>query len=162
QEERWTKLLDDDQRKGFVLSRGPLMRLHLVRVASEAYRFCWSFSHLLLDGWSVPIVIREVFAYYQGYCRGEEVRLLAARPYSDYIGWLQRQSREAAEEHWRRYLEGLERATALQLEEGEGWRNEGLQAEEQMRLSAESTARLQQVARRNGLTMNTVLQAAWA
>src|SRR5262249_39687022 len=90
------------------------------------------------------------------------VRLLAARPYSEYIGWLQRQSREAAEEHWRRYLEGLERATALQLEEGEGWRNEGPQAEEQMRLSAESTARLQQVARRNGLTMNTVLQAAWA
>ncbi|MGD8444870.1 MAG: condensation domain-containing protein, partial [Desulfobacterales bacterium] len=48
--------LISDRKQGFILSKAPLMRLALMRLSERRYQFTWSFHHLLLDGWSGPIV----------------------------------------------------------------------------------------------------------
>ena len=64
------------------------MRFALIRIEDETYHFVWSFHHLLLDGWSTPLVIKEVFTFYEGISQGRRVELGAVRPYQDYIRWL--------------------------------------------------------------------------
>src|SRR5437868_11202666 len=71
--------LDDflkaDRRRGFSLGEAPLMRIALIRLADDEHELVWSHHHLLLDGWSAPIVVREVFAVYNGYITGSEIDL---------------------------------------------------------------------------------------
>ena len=47
---------------GFDLTRAPLMRLSLLRLSGDTYRFIWSLHHLIIDGWSLPLLVKEVFA----------------------------------------------------------------------------------------------------
>ena len=72
--------------RGFDLGVAPLQRILLVRLAADRHLFVWTHHHLLLDGWSVPLVLREVFGFYDAFRRGEELHLGRARPFRDYIG----------------------------------------------------------------------------
>src|ERR1700733_14041613 len=51
----------EDRRAGFDLTKPPLMRVALYRIADDAYRLLWARHHLLLDGWSTPLLVKEVF-----------------------------------------------------------------------------------------------------
>ncbi len=95
------KLVRAERARGFDFARPPLMRITLVRAADAEYQFVWSAHHLVVDGWSVPIVVNEVFAFYLGLVRGEQVSLVPAQPYRDYIAWLQRQDDNRTERFWR-------------------------------------------------------------
>src|SRR5262245_12034142 len=91
QEERLDEYLRADRRRGFVLSRAPLVRLALCRRADDVHDVVWSCHHVVMDGWSMPIILGEVFSLYGAACQGREARLAASRPYRDYIAWLQAQ-----------------------------------------------------------------------
>ena len=80
------------------------MRVTLLRLGAESYELIWSHHHLVLDGWSLPVLLREVTAYYEGYSRGEEVELGRSRSYGEYIRWLRGQDLGAAEVYWREQL----------------------------------------------------------
>jgi amino acid adenylation domain-containing protein/non-ribosomal peptide synthase protein (TIGR01720 family) len=161
-EARFAEWLEADRRRSFELSSPPLCRLALLRTGDAAWRFVFSHHHLLLDGWSVPIVIRQVFALYEQLSRGLTPRMEQARPFGEYIAWLQGRSLEESERFWRRSLAGfseptdLGRGTASQEGAGAG------RATRQLHLSAASTEALNAFARQHGLTLNTVLQGAWA
>ncbi|MBA2525656.1 MAG: non-ribosomal peptide synthetase, partial [Pyrinomonadaceae bacterium] len=73
QQGRFEAFLEADRGRGFVLGQAPLMRCALIRLAEKAYQFVWSHHHLLLDGWSLPLVLKEVMAFYDAYCRGQEL-----------------------------------------------------------------------------------------
>ena len=105
--ERFEQLLRADQAEGFDVSRPPLMRFALLRVEERAWRFVWSHHHLLLDGWSLPLVLREVLRLYGGLLRGETVALPAAVPYRTYVEWLLGRDRQEAERFWRETLAGV-------------------------------------------------------
>jgi condensation domain-containing protein len=110
QQQRLNKFVRADRERGFEFSKAPLIQL-----AENVHRFIWSHHHLLVDGWSVPILLGEVFAYYEALRRGEELKLEPARPYRDYISWLHRQDLSRAETFWRDYLKGLTAPTPLGL-----------------------------------------------
>ena len=76
---------EEDRRRGFDLTRAPLLRLAFLRLDEDAYRFIWSAHHLILDGWSNPILLFEVFGLYEARINGRELRLERARPYGEYI-----------------------------------------------------------------------------
>ena len=84
--------------------------------ADETYHFAWSFHHLLLDGWSTPLVIKEVFTFYEALSQGRGVELGAVRPYWEYIRWLREQERPAAEQFWRELLKDFSAPTMLGIE----------------------------------------------
>ncbi|HEU4871498.1 MAG TPA: amino acid adenylation domain-containing protein, partial [Pyrinomonadaceae bacterium] len=163
QQARLRDFLEADRRRGFELSSAPLLRLALMRLDEERYRLVWSHHHLLLDGWSIPLLLKEVFTVYEALCSKKPVQLDQARPYRDYITWLQRQRLEEAERYWREKLRGLKSPTPLALGAGREARAEGESEyrEQRLQLNAAETAELNAVARRHQLTLNTMVQGAW-
>ena len=102
--------LGDDRRAGYPLDRPPLMRLALVAHIPRTHRLIWSCHHLLLDGWSVPLVLDEVDRFYAAFRDGAESRRSRTRARTgDYIAWLRRQDLAAAEAFWRERLRGIRR-----------------------------------------------------
>jgi condensation domain-containing protein len=163
QQQQFSEFLTDDFARGFDLQHAPLMRLALIQVEDETYHLVWSFHHLLLDGWSIQLVIKEVFTFYEGISQGRRVELGAVRPYREYIRWLHDQELGAAEQFWRELLKGFSAPTMLGIERRiERHDTQAEYVEHQVRLTAEATAELQQLARTHQVTLNTVVQGAWA
>ncbi len=162
QAEQLDAYLAADRQRGFDLARAPLMRLALIRLADESTHVVWSHHHLLLDGWSLPQLFAEIAALYEAGCRGEEARLAPRRPYKDYITWLERQDWASAEAFWRRTLAGFATPTPLPLALAAPGTLAGGKAAVEGELSREGTAALRAFARGHGLTLNSVVQGAWA
>ena len=93
--------VEEGRRRGFDLATAPLMRVALVRVAPQDTRFVWHFHHILLDGWSAPLVLDEVMHEYAALATGRPYAAPPRRPYSAYIDWLHTQDQVAAERFWR-------------------------------------------------------------
>ncbi len=163
QEHQIQQLLCDERRRGFKLNEPPLMRLALVRQSDTETRFILTYHHLLMDGWSMPLLFSELFAAYEAKCQGFPLEPPSARPYRDYIVWLKNQDLAAAEAFWRRTLETAGEPAPLQigfpdLDEA-ATRPYGYQSSH---LTAATTAALQTLARSQHVTLNAVVQAAWA
>ena len=164
QQERFKAYLEADRRRGFELSKAPLMRVILIQLTEETYYLVWSHHHLLLDGWSVGLVMNEVFALYEAFSRGKGIELGRSHPYRDYIGWLLKQDESKAEEFWRQRLKGFGEPTRLMvdsMQESPPQEKESY-GEAEALVSPETTTDLQLLAGRHHLTLNTVVQGAWA
>ena len=154
--------LREDRERGFDPARAPLMRLALLRTGDERYTVVWSFLQVVADGWSLPLIYREVLTLYAAYADGRTARLAPAPSHRDYIAWLERQDLASAESFWRRTLAGFTAATPLSVlhpARGEGEAGRGIA---EVRLTAEQTRALQEAARGQGLTLSTLVQGAWA
>ncbi|HEY0739403.1 MAG TPA: condensation domain-containing protein, partial [Herpetosiphonaceae bacterium] len=163
QEAEIATFLGDDLRQGFALDKAPLMRLVLFQTADDTHQFLWSQHHLLMDGWSLPMVIGEVFQSYEAFAQGRDIRLPAARPYRDYIAWLQKQDMQQAEAFWRQNLAGFTAHTPLGVDyplTSDAGPVENVELEVQV--PSELSGQLQALTRQHGLTLNTVVQGAWA
>jgi hypothetical protein len=162
QEQRLAEFLEADRSRGFVLDEAPLMRFALFRTGEGAHRFVWSHHHVVIDGWSMGIVLDEVFAAYEALARGAEPELPAPAPYREYVRWLHVHDDAGEEAHWSRVLAGFTTATGLGVERPTDSPWAERHAEEIVRLPVATTERLRMTARRNGLTVNTILRGAWA
>ncbi|MBV9927462.1 MAG: amino acid adenylation domain-containing protein [Acidobacteria bacterium] len=161
---RFAAYMSELREQGVRLDAAPLMRLTLIRTGEQTYLFAWHCHHLLLDGWSVPLLLQEVFALYEAERQGREPALPAPRPFRDYIAWLQEQPAQAAEAFWREALAGVEAPTPFRVEKAASAPPSRGPAygEEQLLLARVETTRLRDAARRCGVTMNTLVQGAWA
>jgi alpha-ketoglutarate-dependent taurine dioxygenase len=153
--------LRSDRKRAIDPRRAPLMRMALARLDERSHYCAWSFHHLLIDGWCVYMMLKEVFASYEALREGREHALEARRPFSDYIGWLGRQDLGEAEHFWRRALKGFRSPTPVGGRRREAVPGEEVYAKHQVTLSAETTSALQEFARLHQLTLNTLVQAAW-
>ena len=161
QQARLTSLLEGE-RRGFNLSQAPLMRLTLIRLAPEAYHFLWSYHHLLLDGWSVALILKELQVNYGALSQEAQMLTARPRPYRDYIAWLQRQDIKRAENYWRETLKGFISPTFLGRDSFSRNNSAPKSYRQQQRyLSAEATSTLRATARQHQLTLNTFVQGAW-
>ncbi|HEX7175844.1 MAG TPA: amino acid adenylation domain-containing protein, partial [Pyrinomonadaceae bacterium] len=163
-EERLRQYLRQDRARGMALNEAPLMRAALFRRAEQDYQFVWSYHHLLLDGWSGALLFQEALTLYKSLRRGETPRLDPVRPFGDYIEWLQRQPLSAAESFWRGALRGLSTPTPLWLDRAPtgGLDQASRHDRQETILPAALTRELTSLARRNQLTLNTMIQGAWA
>jgi amino acid adenylation domain-containing protein/non-ribosomal peptide synthase protein (TIGR01720 family) len=151
------RLLANERARGFDLARAPLMRFHLLRLGEHSIRFVWCFHHVLLDGWSLPLLFEELFALYQDRTADAPPRPL----FQDYIAWYLGRDRDAATSYWRGYLEGFEAPTPLPAVRAVSARAEAY-AEVRFALDESATAEILRFAAERGLTIGTVLQGAWA
>ncbi|HYG64198.1 MAG TPA: amino acid adenylation domain-containing protein [Thermoanaerobaculia bacterium] len=164
QSARLERYLVDDRERGFEPEEAPLMRLALFEVGQDLHHFVWSHHHLLNDGWSQGLLMRELFTIYSALASGREPVLDRPRPYREYIVWLQRQDLGEAETFWRRYLAGLPAPTLVSGQDGQQAVATDFRSSRrrQLRLGADETAALREMARRHRLTLNTMVQGAWA
>ena len=163
-QERLEAFLRQDRLEGFELNRPPLMRLVLIQVQDGSFRLVWTFHHILLDGRSYPVILRQLAMAYRAYLKGETLELPALRPYRDYITWLNEQDLSRAKAYWKDYLRGIQHPTPLGLNRSQPALPEGSLQYGVLSscLSTELTASLQRIAREHSLTLNTLLQGAWA
>lgn len=164
QTRRLDLFLEEDRARGYDLSRPPLMRLALMQMEATLYQFVFSYHHIIMDAWSVPLVFTELKAFYESFSRGETLELPAPRPFRAYIDWLNQQRLSDAEAFWRRELEGFsgptpvicERQSSASAHHGKDYNDF------QFELEPSTTSSLQSLAKQHGLTMNTLIQGAWA
>lgn len=162
---RLAAFMHDDRERGFDLTSAPLMRLKLLHLSDETYQFVWSFHHVLLDGWCLALLLKEIFACYEGVRSGREVSLPQPVPYRNYIVWLRKKNLTEAEQFWRQTLAGFIAPTPLPLAASTVPQTASqLESYEELPyyLTAELTAELQSFARGHQLMLNTILQGAWA
>ncbi|HEV2682242.1 MAG TPA: condensation domain-containing protein, partial [Rhodanobacter sp.] len=155
--EQATHIVVQDRQTRFDLACPPLLRFTLIRLASDQHQLLLTNHHILLDGWSLPVLTQELFNLYTA-ARGKPQRLSHPTPYRDYLGWLARRDRDAARRAWSDVLEGLEQPTLLvpaHTGANTAQHNHAWQLPEAL------TRRLGQQARKLGLTLNSVLQSAW-
>src|SRR4029078_1144027 len=155
--------LEADRRRGFKLSKPPLMRLTLLDTGQGSQILVWSHHHILMDGWCRPVLLRELFALYEDLCLGREPGLPPSRPYRDHVTWLARQDAVDAEAFWRKTLCGFRRPTPLGRVTAAGTNGflPGAGTPEGSLPRREMEA-LKALAQRLRVTLSTVVQAAWA
>ena len=138
------------------------MRCALLRLGPQRHRFVWSHHHLLMDGWCNALLIKEVLACYRAQRQGQTLTLQPPRPYRDYILWLQQQDQQAAQAYWQKTLAGFTAPTPLGIDRLRLTSAPSEHCEQWLTLSQNLTADLNAFAQRHHLTLNTLIQGAWA
>ena len=164
QDRRWAELGQEDRRRPFDLSSPPLMRCALSRIGDTVYRFRWSQHHLLLDGWSSSIVLRDVLAAYRALVWGERFDVPVPPPFREHVIWLGQQDQQAASLFWHRQLSDFEHPTPLVigLPEMEGRVESGRFGEAEIVVPAAFSAQIKAASAANHITLHTLFQGVWA
>jgi len=157
------QFLLSDRRLGLDLEQAPLMRVTLIRLAEQRWHWAWTHHHILLDGWCLSLVVREVLQSYQTTFQSVTMPSRRSRPYRDYIAWLHAQDADRAEAHWRQLLAGFTAPTRLNLAAPNHPAAASAEAAPvELWLSAEESRQLEDWARHHQITANTLVQGAWA
>ncbi|WP_225729944.1 MULTISPECIES: AMP-binding protein [unclassified Nocardia] len=138
-------------RRRLDLDKGPLFRVTLARVAELDYELICTAHHLVLDGWSIPIMFADLIALHQG------KTLPAPPPLRDHAAWLAAKDTDESRRVWGAALAGLEPMPMLVPPA-----DPDLPVVGEARFGTAETAQVTAWARARGLTMNTLLQLSWA
>ncbi|MGW0703964.1 non-ribosomal peptide synthetase, partial [Streptomyces sp. NPDC002867] len=155
--------LEEERLRRFDMAAPPLMRFALVRLGQDQYAFVLTYHHILLDGWSLPLVLEDLFTLYHQEAGGGTGNnaLAPVTPFSHFLRWLSRQDRPAAEAAWREALHGLGEPTLV----APGAPAAGVGAMPGLTyvtLPEDATEALVATARQHGLTLNAVVQGVWS
>jgi amino acid adenylation domain-containing protein/thioester reductase-like protein/non-ribosomal peptide synthase protein (TIGR01720 family) len=135
------------------LAHQPAFRVALIRTAADRHRLVLTNHHIVLDGWCLPILLRELFASYRGQ------RLPVAAPYRRFVSWLAGRDLDAARAAWREVLAGFDTPTLV----GPPGRLEiGRRDAKSSWVPEQTTRALGELARSHHTTLSTVLQGAFA
>ncbi len=151
---RARQVLAEERQRRFALNVPPLTRLTLVRLGERTHLLSLTSHHLLLDGWSGPLLIRDLLGLYHGTPEP------APRPYRDYLLWLADRDRAATADAWRATLADIDGPTLLVPAASAA--PASVPSRVEVDLPADLAARITAFARAEGVTVNAVLQAAWA
>jgi amino acid adenylation domain-containing protein len=155
QQEQLKIFLAEDRGRGFDFERAPLLRMTVIRLAEHVHEFVCSHHHILLDGWSTSIVLKDVLHYYKN-----STDLPRPRPYKEYIEWLNRQDLARAERFWCGFFVGFSTPTRLSSGYRERKKEDG-QQNLKTSLTREFTAKLNSFTRSRNITLNALITAAW-
>ncbi len=166
QDEELSRYLAEDRKQGFLLEQPPLMRFAIIRLDESTWQWVWSHHHLLLDGWSLPLLFKEVLMIYESTLHGFSCSLPSVPPYRNYIQWLASRDSQQAEEFWRENLAGIDEPTRLLFllpeQDSEVPKDRAAYEKEELRLSPGEFASLQKMVQNYHLTLNTLAQGSWA
>ncbi|MFJ7148862.1 amino acid adenylation domain-containing protein [Streptomyces sp. NPDC100445] len=170
------RIAAEDRRRRIDPARPPLMRFALVRLGERGHRLVWSVHHILLDGWSLPLAVRELTLLAgdpgapgpadpaDGTATGSGTRhdrdpLPAPAPFGSYLAWLAGRDKDAARIAWAELLRGLDGPVRFAPDAtGTGEPS----AEAEAVLPAAQTDALLGWGRARGVTLNSVVQGCWA
>ena len=157
------KFLQEDRNTRFDLSAELLIRFALFKCGEQCNRLIISFHHIILDGWSMNVLIGDLFDFYSRHSKDAAPEIADIHepfPYCNYIRWIDQQDKDEAKSYWSEYLSGYESpvgAPYFDSPEGEGVEH----AREIMPLGFELSQKLRDIAMQNKVTVNSVFQAAW-
>jgi len=162
QQNRFDEWLETDRAQGFDLASAPLMRVALIRLSDDEWRLVWTRHHLLLDGWSTARLFAEVLRDYASERRALTFGNASRLRYRDFIAWLDARDHEADKAFWLQRLAQFDEPTLVapaavvsseSVAPHDTWRAQ---------LDTLATSKLTALARTLKLTVNTLVQGAWA
>lgn len=162
QDRERARIKEEDMQKPFDFERGRLNRLSLLKLAEDRYYCIWNFHHILLDGWSVPIILGDFFQLYDCFVNGKPLPPKPHAQFSDYLEWLKKQDQEEANAFWRDYLSELAEPTVLPAHK-KYLRDEPIRESAILTFAIDGDIAhsMQEFCRREQVTSNAVLQTAW-
>lgn len=146
----------------FDLEKGPLMRVALFLLGKNKVHVVWNYHHILMDGWSMPILIRDLFTTYIALETGQRLPSPTARPYKDYIRWLNKQDKESSMAFWKKQLEDFNEPTPLPVDYYPAKREGFDIGKKVLDLPRELTSRLSALAKDERVTLSSLISTAWA
>jgi amino acid adenylation domain-containing protein len=164
-EDRLAAYLAADHRRGFHPSQPPLSRLSVLTLENDVHQFVWSIHHAVIDGWCLSVLLHELLDIEEALRDGREPVHQPTRPFRDYVAWLRGREFPDGEAYWRGQLAGVRTAMPLGIEgtpstHGDARRDRT--GERQIIIGSSVTAALGAFARAERVTLNTLLQGAWA
>ncbi|MEM6402898.1 MAG: condensation domain-containing protein, partial [Cyanobacteria bacterium P01_D01_bin.116] len=165
QQQKLDDFLEEDREQGFDLKIAPLFRITLIQLTETRYQLVWTQHHLIIDGWSAGLVLKEVFQLYQVFYKGVDLNNLSTyniRPYAEYIAWLGQQDLSAAKTFWKTKLQGFTTPNILQVKQSSSNSKKPNWSEQEISLPATITNNLKALAKNHQFTLNTLIQGAFA
>jgi amino acid adenylation domain-containing protein/non-ribosomal peptide synthase protein (TIGR01720 family) len=149
------ELAQNERLRGFDLAQPPLQRVLLLRVGEAEHQLIWTHHHALVDGWSNARLLEDVLGFYES---GQ----LPDRPgkYSNYLAWLSQRAPLPSELYWKERMALLDEPTLLGAVLG-GQASSSGHEQLTIELSQGLSDDLRTFARRERITLNTLIQAAW-
>ncbi|MGH3800772.1 MAG: amino acid adenylation domain-containing protein, partial [Pseudonocardiaceae bacterium] len=157
QEAALAQVLTEDRAQRFEPAHPPLLRLILVRLEAQHYQLVLTGHHILLDGWSMPVLMGELQVLYAQ--RGDPTGLSPVTPYRAYLAWLTSQNQAEAQQAWAQALAGLEAPTRLAAVEAA--RTPVIPEHVLIEVPDDLVTALHDQGRRHGVTLNTIVQGTW-
>jgi len=162
QDKKIQQFLEADKSTPFDLEEGPLIRLNLFRLDDSAHHFVWSHHHIIIDGWCLPIVLKDIFATYLAHVSGNPLPSPIRRPYRDYIAWYLQQDKDASQTFWKEKLGTLVEPTPLPKDREPGETDSTGVGLETLLLGEDVSDALLGITKKERVTMNSLIQTAWA
>ncbi len=163
-EEETNKFIEElsanERSVGFNLSKTPLTKFKIIKLKKNEYYFIWSYHHILFDGWSTPIIFKDFLDNYDAIVNNNEVRIIPARSYRDFIAYLKNQDEYKQKKFWETYLAGFESPVKLPYSKF-GISAKGYEKERRI-LPDKISKKIHSFSKENNITLNTLIQAAWA
>lgn len=160
---QFRELVREDRIRGFDLSRGPLSRCVLIRLATDRYRLLWTIHHIIIDERAALVILSELSEIYDAQRTGGQVRLPVPGRYSHYIDWLRSQDPAPSTAHWTKLLGSFESVTPLPYDL---YANNAFSVDTYREQTLHSAAPLGtailRVSEACDVTANTIIQGAWA
>ncbi|MGW5493961.1 amino acid adenylation domain-containing protein [Streptomyces olivaceoviridis] len=165
------RVTGEERLRRFDLARPPLHRFLLLRADDGRARLLWTVHHILVDGWSMATLTRELAETFVRFRDGGTLPdRPVAPPYQAYLAWLGTQDKEAARTAWRRALEGVTEPTRLVPGGGDtggataagAGGSTGLPRRVTVDVPPGVSSALAGFARSRGLTVGAVVQGCWA
>ncbi|MGB8193181.1 MAG: amino acid adenylation domain-containing protein [Chitinophagaceae bacterium] len=150
----------NDRKKGFDLSKDMLLRLAVIKMQENEYELVWSHHHIIMDGWCSSMLMQEFTQVYHSLKNGEIPLTDTIPQFGAYIGWLQSQDMQRAENFWKEYLKDFRQPTGLQSKAGIESRQPVFE-EVELLLPSVVCDQLNELAVTLKLTPNTIYQSAW-
>src|SRR6185436_11942558 len=145
-------------------SAPPLIRVTLFRTQNNLWALVLSYHSILFDAQSLPSILRNVFTAYDGMNNGGVKRFAAIRPHKDYVSWMKDQQPSESRAYWQRLFENFDTPNQISLAhpQSDGARHQERFDKYTHELSSIVTSDLHAWARKNGLRVQTVIEAAWS
>lgn len=161
QSEKIKAIKDADKHVQFNLDADILMRLTLLKISHDEYEMIWSFHHIIMDGWCISILFNEFAELYFSLVQDKKPALPAAKQYGEYIKWIESRNKELSRQYWQSYLNGYVTKPLLVEKSFHSDNRKFIKGELTVELTKNETTQLNQLAKKNGVTTNVVLQALW-
>lgn len=151
-----------DAEKGYDLAKENLTRVTIIKTGEERYRGVWSNHHLILDGWSKIILVREFMKYLNMLKENTPFELERGIPFSKYVKWYKNQDLKEVYHYFENMLDGYDVKKLVPLSKGAVVDDVYTQGNVNVVLNEELTSRLLKIAKIKKSTLSSILRGAWA
>lgn len=157
------RLREEDRARAFQLDKELSMRLTLVTLAPDSYEFIWTHHHIIMDGWSLGILVNDFYTIYDQLGKGLPVRPPARSTFMDFLQWMQQRDHSLSGAFWQNYLSGYRQPVFLGVADGVASKADApyKDAMHSLDIDADLVNQLQTLAAGQRITLNTIVQAAW-